>query len=56
MEYSGKAMSQDFVKYAGFYGFYERPIARNGKAYVFLVCKIEKTNEGSKLNYCFAGG
>ena len=32
MECSGKAMSQDFMKSAG---FHERSIARNGKAYVF---------------------
>ena len=38
MEYSGKAMSQDFMKSAGFHTtfYYERPIARNGKAYVCL--------------------
>ena len=40
MECSGKAMSQDFMKSAEFHikyaRFHERPIARNGRAYVYF--------------------
>ena len=42
LECSGKAMSQNFMKSAG---FHERPtIARNGKAYVFIIkeCVMKK--------------